>query len=84
MPRASSLPATAPGRSSGRCATPIAYWFTASTSFANPAVTVARSLSDSFAGIAPQLLPHFVLGQLAGTFAALAMFGWVLKEEQSG
>ena len=43
-----------------------AYWFTSSTSFANPAITVARSLSDSFAGIAPASLPMFILAQLAG------------------
>ena len=50
-----------------------AYWFTASTSFANPAITVARSLSDSFAGIAPADVPSFVLAQLAGAaLAALA------------
>ena len=47
-----------------------AYWFTSSTSFANPAITVARSLSDSFAGIAPADVPMFILAQLAG--AALA------------
>ena len=47
-----------------------AYWFTSSTSFANPAITIARSLSDSFAGIAPRDVPGFVLAQLAG--AALA------------
>lgn len=47
-----------------------AYWFTASTSFANPAITVARSLSDSFAGIRPHDVPPFVLSQLAGAFAA--------------
>lgn len=58
-----------------------AYWFTASTSFANPAVTVARSLSDTFAGIAPQSVPLFIIGQLAGTVAALLVFGWLLKEE---
>lgn len=50
-----------------------AYWFTASTSFANPAITVARSLSDSFAGIAPADVPGFVLGQLAGAAAGLAL-----------
>jgi glycerol uptake facilitator-like aquaporin len=60
-----------------------AYWFTASTSFANPAVTVARSLSDSFAGIAPHSVPLFLAGQLAGTIAALALFHWLLKEENS-
>lgn len=58
-----------------------AYWFTASTSFANPAVTIARSLSDTFAGIAPHSVPAFVAGQLAGTLAALALFPWLLREE---
>lgn len=58
-----------------------AYWFTASTSFANPAVTVARAMSDSFAGIAPHSVPLFVAGQLTGTLAALAFFTWLLKEE---
>ncbi len=48
-----------------------AYWFTASTSFANPAVTIARSLSDSFAGIAPASILAFILAQLAGAVAAL-------------
>lgn len=47
-----------------------AYWFTSSTSFANPAITAARSLSDSFAGIAPPDVPGFVLAQLLGAFAA--------------
>lgn len=59
-----------------------AYWFTASTSFANPAVTIARSLSDSFAGIAPASVPIFVAGQLAGTVAALSLFGWLHREVQ--
>jgi len=58
-----------------------AYWFTASTSFANPAVTIARSLSDSFAGIAPVSVPLFIAAQLAGTVAAIALFGWLLREE---
>jgi glycerol uptake facilitator-like aquaporin len=50
-----------------------AYWFTSSTSFANPAITVARSLSDTFAGIAPANVPQFILAQLAGAaLAALA------------
>jgi glycerol uptake facilitator-like aquaporin len=48
-----------------------AYWFTSSTSFANPAITVARSLSDSFAGIAPACVPGFIAAQLAGAIAAL-------------
>lgn len=55
-----------------------AYWFTASTSFANPAITIARSLSDSFAGIAPRDVPGFVAAQLAGAaagaFAGRALF----------
>lgn len=59
-----------------------AYWFTASTSFANPAVTIARSLTNSFAGIAPHSAPLFIAGQIAGTLAALALFGWLLKEEK--
>lgn len=55
-----------------------AYWFTASTSFANPAVTLARSLSDTFAGIAPASVPGFWLGQLAGALAAVAVLTWLL------
>jgi glycerol uptake facilitator-like aquaporin len=47
-----------------------AYWFTSSTSFANPAITVARSLSDSFAGIAPSSVPGFLAAQFAGALAA--------------
>ena len=58
-----------------------AYWFTASTSFANPAVTLARSLSDTFAGIAPASVPGFVLAQIIGAAAATALFGWLLKDE---
>jgi glycerol uptake facilitator-like aquaporin len=58
-----------------------AYWFTASTSFANPAVTLARSLSDTFAGIAPASVPLFIAGQVVGALAALAAFGWLLREE---
>jgi len=57
-----------------------AYWFTASTSFANPAVTVARSLSDTFAGIAPASVPLFIAGQITGAIAAVMMFGWLFKE----
>ena len=60
-----------------------AYWFTASTSFANPAVTVARSLSDTFAGIAPSGVPAFILAQAAGALVAAAVFGWLLKDEQA-
>jgi glycerol uptake facilitator-like aquaporin len=56
-----------------------AYWFTASTSFANPAVTLARSLSNTFAGIAPASVPSFWMGQLLGTFAAAALSSWLFK-----
>jgi glycerol uptake facilitator-like aquaporin len=55
-----------------------AYWFTASTSFANPAVTLARSLSDTFAGIAPSSAPMFVAAQIAGALAAAALGRWLL------
>jgi glycerol uptake facilitator-like aquaporin len=54
-----------------------AYWFTSSTSFANPAVTIARSLSDTFAGIAPAGVPAFIAAQLAGALAAVALAGWL-------
>jgi glycerol uptake facilitator-like aquaporin len=55
-----------------------AYWFTASTSFANPAVTFARSLSDTFAGIRPVDVPGFVVAQLAGAAAATLLFRWLV------
>jgi len=55
-----------------------AYWFTASTSFANPAVTLARTLTDSFAGIRPQDAPAFILAQLLGAAAATALFRWLV------
>jgi glycerol uptake facilitator-like aquaporin len=58
-----------------------ANWFTASTSFANPAVTVARSLSDTFAGIAPASAPAFILAQLVGALLAAPVFGWLLTEQ---
>jgi len=54
-----------------------AYWFTSSTSFANPAITVARSLTNSFAGIAPQDVPMFVLAQLLGAASAALLAGWL-------
>lgn len=54
-----------------------AYWFTASTSFANPAVTLARAASDSFAGIRPVDAPGFILAQLAGAAAATIVFCWL-------
>jgi len=55
-----------------------AYWFTASTSFANPAVTIARCLSDSFAGIRPKDVPWFVIAQFLGGFAATVLFRWLV------
>ena len=55
-----------------------AYWFTASTSFANPAVTLARSASDTFAGIRPEDTPGFILAQLAGAAAATLLFRWLV------
>jgi len=55
-----------------------AYWFTASTSFANPAITLARSLSDTFAGIAPASVPLFIAGQIVGGLVGVALFGWLL------
>ena len=60
-----------------------AYWFTASTSFANPAVTIARALSDTFAGIAPASAPAFIAAQLAGALAAVSVAGclWNVKAD---
>lgn len=60
-----------------------AYWFTASTSFANPAVTIARSLTDTFAGIAPTSAPAFIGAQLAGAALAALAFGWLLRGERA-
>jgi glycerol uptake facilitator-like aquaporin len=56
-----------------------AYWFTSSTSFANPAVTAARSFSDTFAGIHPVNAPAFVIAQFTGSCAAFLFFGWLLE-----
>jgi len=58
-----------------------AYWFTASTSFANPAAAVARALSDSFAGIAPASVPGFVAAQLVGAVLAAGAAAWLFKPE---
>ena len=55
-----------------------AYWFTASTSFANPAVTLARAASDTFAGIRPVDAPGFIVAQLAGAAAATVLFRWLV------
>lgn len=55
------------------------YWFTASTSFANPAVTIARSFTDTFSGIAPSHAPAFILAQLIGAAAATLVFAWLIR-----
>lgn len=60
-----------------------AYWFTASTSFANPAVTIARSLSDTFAGIAPAGVAAFIAAQLAGALAAVGVSRWLWRERMT-
>lgn len=60
-----------------------AYWFTASTSFANPAVTIARALSDTFAGIRPIDVPLFVIAQFAGGIAATLLFRWLVPNLRS-
>ena len=57
-----------------------AYWFTASTSFANPAVTIARTLSDTFAGIDPAHMPAFIMAQLAGALAGFIVCRWLLSD----
>ena len=57
-----------------------AYWFTASTSFANPAVAIARALSDTFAGIRPADVPGFIAAELLGALLAMAFAGWLLAE----
>jgi len=56
-----------------------AYWFTASTSFANPAVTLARSVTDTFSGIRPNDVPSFLLAQFLGAFASTLLFQWIRK-----
>lgn len=60
-----------------------AYWFTASTSFANPAVTIARSLTDTFSGIRPGDVPGFLVGQLLGALAATLLFRWLVPGLQA-
>ena len=57
-----------------------AYWFTSSTSFANPAVTIARSLSDTFTGIRPADAPAFIVAQIAGGLAAAYLFNWLVPK----
>lgn len=60
-----------------------AYWFTASTSFANPAVAIARSLTNTFSGIRPVDLPGFIAAEFAGALVALALCSWLLRKERS-
>lgn len=62
----------------------VAYWSTASTSFANPAVTVARALSDTFAGIRPVDAPWFILAQVSGALAATLLFAWLIPTLRKG
>ena len=57
------------------------YWFTSSTSFANPAVTIARALTDTFSGIAPGGVPAFILAQIAGACLATALLSWLWQTE---
>ena len=59
-----------------------AYWFTASTSFANPAVTIARCLSDTFAGIQPSDVPLFIVAQIASALSATFLFRWLVPNLQ--
>src|SRR5450631_735883 len=61
-----------------------AYWFTSSTSFANPAVAIARSMTNSFSGIRPADLPGFIVAELCGALAALMLMGWLLREGGEG
>lgn len=64
------------------CYITAAYWFTASTSFANPAVTIARALTPSFAGIRPEDVIPFILAQCAGALLALGLCRWLLENEK--
>ena len=61
-----------------------AYWFTASTAFANPAVAIARSLTDSFSGIRPLDVSSFILAELAGAVLALTVMSWLLHAPTAG
>jgi len=60
-----------------------AYWFTASTSFANPAVAIARAFTDTFAGIRPVDLPGFIVAELVGALLAMALAGWLLAQPKT-
>lgn len=57
-----------------------AYWFTASTSFANPAITIARAFTDSFSGIAPADAPAFIAAQITGALAGFGLMSWMLQD----
>jgi glycerol uptake facilitator-like aquaporin len=61
-----------------------AYWFTSSTSFANPAVTIARGFSNTFAGIAPADVAAFIVVQLIATLLATGFFRWLLEDPKDG
>jgi glycerol uptake facilitator-like aquaporin len=61
-----------------------AYWFTASTAFANPAIAIARSLTDTFSGIRPLDLPAFITAEIAGAVLALALMSWLLRIPSPG
>ena len=76
MPRWLTVPGAPP------VLTTAAYWFTASTSFANPAVTIARSLTDTFAGIRPADVPGFVVAQLAGAAVATGLARWLVPSRR--
>jgi len=60
-----------------------AYWFTASTSFANPAVAIARSLTNTFAGIRPIDLPGFIIAEILGALLAVLLVSWLLMEARA-
>jgi glycerol uptake facilitator-like aquaporin len=60
------------------------YWFTSSTSFANPAVAFARSFSDTFSGIRPADSPAFIIAEIGGAVAATLFFGWLLRKNPTG
>jgi glycerol uptake facilitator-like aquaporin len=60
-----------------------AYWFTSSTSFANPAVTIARGLTDTFSGIAPAGIPGFIVAQLLGALTATLLFRWIADDNNN-
>lgn len=60
-----------------------AYWFTASTSFANPAVSIARGLTNTFAGIQPAHVPTFIVAQIAGAFLGAAVMSWVIGSDKN-